>query len=323
MIKNIGNFKDKIDGTIKCVYEMENKKIVEMSVLYNKEDKDVVCVPTHHFCNLGCKMCHLTNKGLNKKMIRIEIDDFMKCLIETLSKYKTNKSKLLISFMGVGEPLLNIDLILNVFKNKDKIKELGYESVSYALSTMMPNDNLEKLSVLVNEYNIPLKVHFSLHTPIDSERKELIPSTRVNVSDALKLLSNYKNQVMKNEKIMDNYIMFHRNNIPVEIHYTLIKGVNDGNKELKCLINLLKEYNIPIKFIKFNETNTLKKSDNEEIWIKSLKEELPNLNIKSYSPPGRCVGSSCGEFTKHYYHYKIETKEELEKFLKWKKEYEI
>ena len=208
-------------------------------------------------------------------------------------------------------------------KIKDKIKELGYESVSYALSTMMPNDNLEKLSVLVNEYNIPLKVHFSLHTPIDSERKELIPSTRVNVSDALKLLSNYKNQVMKNEKIMDNYIMFHRNNIPVEIHYTLIKGVNDGNKELKCLINLLKEYNIPIKFIKFNETNTLKKSDNEEIWIKSLKEELPNLNIKSYSPPGRCVGSSCGEFTKHYYHYEIETKEELEKFLKWKKEYEI
>ena len=127
----------------------------------------------------------------------------------------------------------------------------------------------------------------------------------------------------KNEKIMDNYTKFHRNNIPVEIHYTLIKGVNDGNKELKCLINLLKEYNIPIKFIKFNETNTLKRSDNEEIWIKSLKEELPNLNIKSYSPPGRCVGSSCGEFTKHYYHYEIETKEEKENFLKWKKEYEI
>ena len=50
---------------------------------------------------------------------------------------------------------------------------------------------------------------------------------------------------------------------------------------------------------------------------------MPNLNIKSYSPPGRCVGSSCGEFTKHYYHYEIETKEEKENFLKWKKEYEI
>ena len=239
MIKNIGNFKDKIDGTIKCVYEMENKKIIEMSMLYNNENKDVVCVPTHHFCNLGCKMCHLTNKGLNKKMIRIEINDFMECLIETLKKYKTDKSKLLVSFMGVGEPLLNIDLILNLFKNENKIKKLGYENVSYALSTMMPNDNLKKLSILVNEYNIPLKVHFSLHTPIDSERKELIPSTRVNVSDALKLLSNYKDLIVRNEKIMDNYILFHRNNIPVEIHYTLIKNINDGNKELECLISLL------------------------------------------------------------------------------------
>ena len=33
--------------------------------------------------------------------------------------------------------------------NKDKIKELGYESVSYALSTMMPNDNLEKFESFI------------------------------------------------------------------------------------------------------------------------------------------------------------------------------
>lgn len=66
MERNTGNFKDKRDGTIKSVYDVGEHKIIEMSVLYNKKDKDVICVPTHHFCNLGCKMCHLTNKGLNK-----------------------------------------------------------------------------------------------------------------------------------------------------------------------------------------------------------------------------------------------------------------
>ena len=302
MIKNIGNFKDKADGTIKCVYEMENKKIVEMSVLYNKEDKDVVCVPTHHFCNLGCKMCHLTNKGLNKKMIRIEIDDFMKCLIETLNKYKTDKSKLLISFMGVGEPLLNIDLILNVFKNEDKIKALGYESVSYALSTMMPNDNLEKLSVLVNEYNIPLKVHFSLHTPIDSERKELIPSTRVNVSSALKLLSNYKNQVMKNEKIMDNYIMFHRNNIPAEIHYTLIKGVNDSEKEAQELIRLLKGMLCHVNLIPVNnvEERDFKRPDKSHIYRFRDILEKNNIPATVRISMGSDIGGACGQLRRKH-----------------------
>ena len=64
MIKNIGIFKDYSDETLKFVYDAGDKKIIEMSLLFNKEDMDVICVPTHHFCNLGCKMCHLTNKGL-------------------------------------------------------------------------------------------------------------------------------------------------------------------------------------------------------------------------------------------------------------------
>lgn len=86
MIKNIGIFKDFYDETLKSVFEIENKKIIEMSLLANKEKMDVVCAPTHHFCNLGCKMCHLTNKGLNKSMIPIKTEDFIKCLIYTLTK---------------------------------------------------------------------------------------------------------------------------------------------------------------------------------------------------------------------------------------------
>jgi len=26
-----------------------------MTLLFNREDKDIVCVLEHHFCNLGCK----------------------------------------------------------------------------------------------------------------------------------------------------------------------------------------------------------------------------------------------------------------------------
>ena len=72
MINKIGTFKDYNDGTLKTVFDVGDNKIIEMSLLFNKKDKDVVCVPTHHFCNLGCKMCHLTNKGLNKVMTSIK-----------------------------------------------------------------------------------------------------------------------------------------------------------------------------------------------------------------------------------------------------------
>lgn len=327
MIKNIGVFKDFEDGTLKSVFEGENKRIIEMSLLANKEKMDVVCAPTHHFCNLGCKMCHLTNKGLNKAMVPIKAEDFIECLIKTVTKKgvrRTDKKNLLISFMGVGEPLLNLKLIEEIYKNEDSLKEeLGYENIGYALATMMPNDNILKLKDLVDRLEIPLKVHFSMHTPIDEERYELIPSTRVSVREALGYLVEYRKCIQANEKIMERYVKLHRTNDPVEIHYTLIKGVNDGERELEEVCKLLKEYEIVIKFIRFNPINELERSMNEELWVKRIGEVVPDLRIKTYSPPGRGVGSSCGEFTKHYYHEEIETEEEKSLFESWKEEHQI
>lgn len=319
MIINIGNFKDFTDGTIKSVYSIDNK-IIEMSLLFNKHDKDVICVPTHHFCNLGCKMCHLTNNKLNKKMVPINTNDFIKCLISTLTENGiriTNKKKLLISFMGVGDPLLNLQLIKEVYKCEDIIKDLGYDDIGYAIATMMPNTNIFKLKNMVCELDIPLKVHFSLHTPIDSNRYDLIPSTKVSVTEALAYLYNYRKTIQYNKRIMDKYTKLHSTDDPTEIHYTLIKGVNDSKKELNRLCDLLSIYKIPIKFIRFNPINNLEISNNEDIWINTIKKRIPDLRVKQYCPPGREVGSSCGEFTKHYYHEEIETKEELKEFKNW------
>lgn len=331
MIKKLGVFKDYSDDSLKTVFVKDNNKIIEMTLLFNKKEMDVVCVPTHHFCNLGCKMCHLTNKGLNKQMTPIIINDFIYALKQTVTQNindtfvrRTNKNKLLISFMGVGEPLLNLKLINEVYQNESLLKKvLGYDKIGYAISTMMPNNNLLKLTEMVNELSIPLKVHFSLHTPIDKDRLDLIPSTKVTIKEALEYLQFYCNTLQKNEEFLKKYVQFHRTNDPIEIHYTLIKNVNDGEIELKEICNLLSKYKIPIKFIRFNPTNTLEKSEQEEKWIKVISKKIPNLRIKTYSPPGREIGSSCGEFTKHYYHEEIETDKEKREFEEWKKKHEI
>ena len=272
-------------------------------------------------------MCHLTNNGLNKSMISIEKDNFLECLIQTLTKHgmkRTTKKKLLISFMGVGEPLLNLKLIEDVYNMENMIKDkLGYENVGYALASMMPNNSVLQLTEIVNRLNIPLKVHFSMHTPIDNDRFDLIPSTKVTVEDALAYLVNYRKVLQANDKIMSEYIKLHRTDDPVEIHYTLIKGINDGEEELDKMCRLLSRYNIPIKFIRFNPLNELKISENEHIWIEKISKTVSDLRIKTYSPPGRQIGSSCGEFTKHFYHQEIETDEERMEFEKWKLEHQV
>lgn len=327
MLKSLGVFKDHTDGSLKSVFEKNGGQIIEATLLFNKEAKDVVCVPTHHFCNLGCKMCHLTNNKLNKKMVPIKYEDFKEALYRSVRDEEdnriTDKDKLLISFMGVGEPLLNLALIKEVFAHEEEIKrDLGYENVSYAISTMMPNDNVKALTSLVNEYSKPLKLHFSLHTPNDEERRELIPSTNVSVTEALDLLDYYRHCVLSNSEFVSAYKVFHESCEPIEIHYTLIKGVNDGEEELNLITSLLSRYNIPIKFIRFNPKTDMERSENEGKWVNTI-ETKAGVKVRTYSPPGREIGSSCGEFTKHYYHEELETEEERQEFLEWERNHKV
>lgn len=345
MLKSLGIFKDPTDGSIKCVFDANGENnIIEMTLLMNREDTDVVCVPTHHFCNLGCKMCHLTNNSLNKCSKKIEIRDFLLALGLTVCKQdknnilkttefpsyalmagtrRTNKKKLLLSFMGVGEPTLNIELIRNVNEKIPEIKRfLQYDEIGLALATMMPNKNIVELTEIANKENIPLKIHFSLHTPIDSTRNELIPASKNSVNECFEYLKQYNDIISKNEVIMENYSKCHRINDLVEIHYTLIKDVNDTDNDLSALISLLNKYNFTIKFIRFNPKGDMFISEKEKEWVSKIQKET-NSRVKTYSPPGKNVGSSCGEFTKHYYHEEIESEQDKAEFLKWKKTYEI
>jgi adenine C2-methylase RlmN of 23S rRNA A2503 and tRNA A37 len=131
MIKQIGIFKDDIDGSIKSVYSKDEKNIIEMTLLLNKNDIDILCVPSHYYCNLGCKMCYLTNFNIDKKMLPIYIDEFIICLVNSLKNKKdikrTNNKKLLISFMGVGDVFLNLKLLQ--FKNVIATPHIAFNSI--------------------------------------------------------------------------------------------------------------------------------------------------------------------------------------------------
>ena len=172
----------------------------------------------------------------------------------------------------------------------------------------------------VNEYDIPLKIHFSLHSSNSKIRKSIIPCTSVTVEEAFSLLSeyreknlndNFKKELAKYHKIIDN----------TEIHYTIIKDVNDSEDELNELIRLGNKYKIPLKLLKFNPTKELKRTpEKEKYWFARLSEEY-GAPVVEYAPPGPNIGSSCGQFTKHY--YLSTTPEEQQEFIKWKEKYEV
>jgi adenine C2-methylase RlmN of 23S rRNA A2503 and tRNA A37 len=345
----LGTFKDWKDHTIKCVYQ-NSRGVIEVTLIGNKSKRgiDVYCVPTHHYCNLGCKMCHLTSEKGKKAMVPIKAEDFIEALIRTNYRWcpegiiknkeiyfqnglpynrrlkRTKNKKCLISFMGVGEPLLNLKLIQEVFKIEEIIRNAcGYTEVIYAVSTMMPNENMKTFKAWAIKNKFPAKVHFSLHSPINMERKELIPSTKVEIREALCMINEYKQEFLKVEELKKAMLSFHKTEDPAEIHYTLIKGINDSERHLKELTKLLDKFKINIKFLRFNPTGDLKRSRKDKKWIEQLKEKVLDVRIKSYNPPGHQVGSSCGEFTKHYYLSDLESEDKKKEFAEWKKRHQI
>ena len=66
----------------------------------------------------------------------------------------------------------------------------------------------------------------------------------------------------------------------------------------------------------------MERSENEGKWVNTI-ETKAGVKVRTYSPPGREIGSSCGEFTKHYYHEELETEEERQEFLEWERNHKV
>jgi len=311
----LGKFRDE-DGTEKCVFQSAGG-IIELTSIKNKPGIDVICLPTHHYCNLGCKFCHLTEEGdSSKPMDTIAAQDLAAALAAMVSG-STNK-KGLLSFMGVGEPFLCPELIVDTYKAVcDK-----YEVLSIALSTMMPIvDPVEFFIAQASEHDLPLKLHFSLHSTHDTVRNDIIPASRVSIEECFWAMDAYRRAVLGNDEIQGNLRQFHSDDTAVEIHYSVIDGINDSDHELELLINYGRLYKIPLKILKFNPTKSLKNSPREEHWFRMLSEHY-GAPVAYYAPPGPNIGSSCGQFTKHFY-LGSGSAEELREFEAWKKKYQV
>ena len=285
-IKLIETLKSKENNVIKYIFLTDDNQITEYSYINKHDGKDIICVPSQTACNLGCKFCHLSDieniKVRNLKSeeviesIKIIIDD-----LKLLDNCNTpNDKTLLISFMGAGEPLLNTYNLITVMNRIKQKYENDYKVVRFAIATLIPK--IEKMidfidMIKLSELNC--KFHFSLHFTNNKQRKEFMPASS-DIRNSLALLEHYT---------------LHTGN-KAEIHYTLIKDVNDSNQDIDNLLHLVYGRGIPIKFLHYNEKKTLNcfTSDRISQFTKVLEDN--DIETEFYIPPGRDIGSSCGMF---------------------------
>lgn len=282
-LKKIVN--SKVDDTIKYIfYRINDNAILEFSYINKNDGKDIICVPSQTMCNLGCKFCHATDyigKILPKNLSSSEIFDGVDYIYNDLRLINDPKT-LLISYMGMGEPIANYkEVIQSMLFIKSNYKDIY---TRFAFATSLPSTisiNFFKLTERIKFYNLPVKLHISLHYTDNKLRSEWMPSS-LDIESTIAAASFYKTNT----------------NNPVEVHYALIEGVNDTDEDALKLCGLIKGKEFNIKFLFYNEKTSLGMHPSEMKQFEMFRMYLDMIDVpcEYYKPPGISIGSSCGAF---------------------------
>ena len=263
------------EGTEKYLVELASGSMIEMVVIPEKK-RTTLCISSQVGCALQCTFCATGAQGFEKNLTADEIIGQL-WLANFYTKNSNNISN--VVFMGMGEPLLNFDPVIESAKlMKDQFAYgLSRKRITISTSGIVPNiDQLSK--------NIDVSLAISLHAADDKLRDEIVP---INKKYPIKLLI----------ESCRNYLMSYENKRSITIEYILIKDINDSLKDAAKVSKLLSNISCKINLIPFNsfKGSSYDKPSNNKIHV--FKEFLMNKGFITTlrTTRGDEVSAACGQ----------------------------
>lgn len=226
------------DGCVKFLFRLIDGETIE-SVLIPKEDRVTVCVSTQVGCKMNCVFCSTATQGFKRDLSPSEIITQVLTVNNYAIKelnYKTDDSKIRaitnIVFMGMGEPLDNID---NVIKTIDILSD--HNSIGFGLRKITVSTCGLVPKMMDFKKRCGAKLALSLNASNDETRTKLMP---INKTYPIKeLVSTIRKLPLKAQEF-------------VTIEYVLFKGLNDSKENAHELAKLLKGLEVKVNLIPYN-----------------------------------------------------------------------
>ncbi len=273
--KNVEEFISK-DGTRKYAFQMADDNVIE-SVLIPSLSRITACISTQVGCALGCKFCATGNLGFIRDMTFPEIHDQIVMLMNySMEKYQQTLSNIVV--MGMGEPLLNYD---NMVQALDKLSDknlLNFSPLRVTISTAGVVPGIKRMADL----NSPYQLAISLHSANENKRKKMMP---VANKYSLSMLT-------------DALIYYHKKtNNRITIEYILFDGINDGNEDADALAKFCRSFPVKVNLISYNSIsdNNFRRSEPQK--SKSFADflESKNMIVNLRKSKGGDIMAACGQ----------------------------
>ncbi|MGA0935781.1 MAG: 23S rRNA (adenine(2503)-C(2))-methyltransferase RlmN [Pseudohongiellaceae bacterium] len=271
---------DAADGCFKWVVEVESGSSVE-TVFIPEAGRGTLCISSQAGCSLDCAFCATGKQGFNSDLTTAEIIGQLWLAKRELDAFGTKKPRRVtnVVMMGMGEPLLNFDNVLNAISlmMEDNCYGLSKRRVTISTSGVVPA--LDRL----REYT-DASLAISLHAPNDELRSQIVP---INRKYPIKELLRSTNAYL--EALPDSRV--------ATIEYILIAGVNDHRQHARELAELLRDTPCKINLIPFNPFtgSEFRRSSSSAVstFQKILRDAGYTTTIRTTR--GDDIGAACGQ----------------------------
>jgi 23S rRNA (adenine2503-C2)-methyltransferase len=222
------------DGTTKLLLGLHDSRTVESVLMPDfREDRAAGCISSQVGCAMGCDFCATTKTGFERNLTAGEI--VAQFLVLRREARAVGRRLQTVVFMGMGEPLLNRDNVLEAVRRiaDNRIGALGWRQVTISTVGIVPGID----ALAATGLNVNLAV--SLHAPDDATRAQLLPmGRRFAIADILAAADRF--QAVRGR--------------PVTIQYCLLRGVNDSVEHARTLAGVLGARRMHVNLLRYNPT---------------------------------------------------------------------
>lgn len=223
-----------VDGTVKLLLRLADGRTVESVLMPDfRSDRAAGCLSSQVGCAMGCDFCATTKTGFERNLTAGEIAaQFIALRREAATAGRKLQT---VVFMGMGEPLLNLDAVLTAVHRiaDNHLGGLGWRQVTISTVGIVPGIDALTAAGL----NVHLAV--SLHAPDDATRGQLLPmGRRFPIADILAAADRFQA----------------RRGRPVTIQYCLLAGVNDTSDHAHTLATVLAGRRMHVNLLRYNPT---------------------------------------------------------------------
>jgi len=268
------------DGTVKWVLKLDGGQAIE-TVFIPEKNRGTLCVSSQVGCVVDCSFCSTGGQGFNRNLLLSEIIGQVWHAMRYFGSAKVTGNRTIsnVVFMGMGEPLLNFDPVVDAMNllMDDNAYGLSKRRVTLSTSGIVPA--LDKLLEVTD-----VALALSLHAPNDPLRDKLVPvNKKYPISQLLSSVKRYLASSMAARK--------------VTVEYVMIDGVNDSAEHARELVNILKNIPNKINLIPFNPFPENNYKTSSQRALKAFEQILVSngMIVTTRKTRGDDIDAACGQ----------------------------